>query len=201
MTDAQAAAAEAAPAEAAALVAGERVFLRRVEPADAAEFIRLVRESAGLHHPWMELPNTAGEFATYLGRFGSSKVNIGLNVCERGTGAIVGGINMNNVVHGRFLNAALGYWAFAGTAGRGYLSEGLQLVMRYAFGHLGLHRLEANIQPGNTASIRLVRRNGFRYEGTSPDYLFIDGAWRDHERWAITAELAAAATPGETSRG
>jgi ribosomal-protein-alanine N-acetyltransferase len=192
MTDAQPS--PAAAAAAGVLVAGERVFLRRVEAADLAEFTRLVRESAGLHHPWMELPATAGAFAAYLSRFETSKVNIGLNVCERGTGAIVGGINMNNIVHGRFLNAALGYWAFAGAAGRGYLSEGLKLVMRYAFGDLGLHRLEANIQPGNTASIRLVKRNGFRYEGTSPDYLFIDGAWRDHERWAITTEMADAAT-------
>jgi ribosomal-protein-alanine N-acetyltransferase len=186
-----------------ALVTGERVYLRRIEAGDEAEFTRLVRESAGLHYPWMELPATAGEFATYIARF-ESEVNIGLNVCERGSGAVVGGVNMNNIVHGRFLNAYLGYWAFAGTAGRGYLSEGLRLVMRYAFGQLGLHRLEANIQPGNTASIRLVKRNGFRYEGTSPDYLFIGGAWRDHERWAITAEMVeptAGGTLPETQEG
>jgi [ribosomal protein S5]-alanine N-acetyltransferase len=181
----------------ATLVAGERVFLRHLTAADEAEFTRLVRESKALHHPWMELPGTPEEFAAHLTRF-TGAVNEGLAVCDLASGAIVGGINMNNIVHGRFQNAALGYWAFAGTAGRGYLSEGLRLTIRYAFGDLGLHRLEANIQPGNTASIRLVERNGFRFEGTSPDYLFIDGAWRDHERWAITAEmvdLAAAPRP------
>lgn len=176
-------------AEAAAVVTGERVFLRPVEAGDEAEFIGLTRASAALHHPWMELPTTAGGFAAYLARFEEPKVNIGMNVCVRGTGALAGGINMNNIVYGRFRNAALGYWAFAGSTGRGYLSEGLRLVMRYAFGELDLHRLEANVQPGNTASIKLVKRNGFRYEGTSPGYLFIDDAWRDHERWAITAEM------------
>jgi [ribosomal protein S5]-alanine N-acetyltransferase len=176
-------------AGAGALVTGERVFLRSITAADEAEFTRLVRESADLHRPFMELPSTPADFAAYLRRFEPPAQNIGLNVCARDTGALVGGFNLNNIVRGRFRSAAIGYWAFAGTAGRGYMSDGLQLVIQYAVGELGLHRLEANIQPGNEASIRLVKRNGFRYEGFSPDYLFISGAWRDHEHWAITAEM------------
>jgi ribosomal-protein-alanine N-acetyltransferase len=70
------------------------------------------------------------------------------------------------------------------------MSEALKLVVSYAFGELGLHRLEANVQPENAASIRLVQRSGFRNEGYSPHYLFIDGDWRGHERWAITREMA-----------
>lgn len=176
-------------AGAGALVTGERVFLRHITAADEAEFTRLVRASADLHGLFMELPGTPGEFASYLSRFEPSSPNVGLNVCARDTGALVGGFNLNNIVYGRFLNSAIGYWAFAGTAGRGYMSEGLQLVIRYAFGELGLHRLEANIQPTNEGSIKLVKRNGFRYEGTSPDYLFISDAWREHEHWAITVEM------------
>ena len=63
--------------------------------------------------------------------------------------------------------------------------EGLQLVIREAFGPLELHRLEANIQPGNERSIRLVQGAGFRMEGHSPRYLRIAGKWRDHQRWAL----------------
>src|SRR5262249_20323736 len=109
-----------------------------------------------------------------------------LLVCVRGTGAIAGMVNINSIIRGRLQSGALAYAAFAPTAGQGYLTEGLDLVVRYAFEQLRLHRLEAQIQPGNHASIKLVRRVGFRHEGLSPEFLFIDGAWRDHERWAIT---------------
>ena len=110
---------------------------------------------------------------------------------QRDGGGIAGFVNINNIVEGGFLCGALGYGAFAHAAGRGLMSEGLGLVVRYAFGTMGLHRLELNVQPGNAASIALARRCGFRLEGFSPAFIHIDGAWRDHERWAITAEMTA----------
>ena len=64
-----------------------------------------------------------------------------------------------------------------------------------AFSKLGLHRLEANIQPENTASIALAKRVGFQKEGFSPRYLKIRGRWRDHERWAIVADGGAVVRP------
>jgi ribosomal-protein-alanine N-acetyltransferase len=68
------------------------------------------------------------------------------------------------------------------------MTEGLKQVTRYGFGSLGLHRLEANIQPENVASIALVRACGFRKEGYSPRYLKVRGRWRDHERWALLSD-------------
>ncbi|MGW5421595.1 GNAT family N-acetyltransferase [Streptomyces sp. NPDC003943] len=167
---------------------GTRVGLRPFTAADADEFTARARESRELHAPWLFPPLTAEAYAAYAGQLTGNPCRAGFLVCDTADGSIAGFININNIVRGGFLSGALGYGAFAHAAGRGLLTEGLGLVLAYAFGPLGLHRLEANIQPGNTASRALVRRAGFRLEGFSPAMLFIDGAWRDHERWAITAE-------------
>jgi [ribosomal protein S5]-alanine N-acetyltransferase len=168
--------------------AATRVSLRRIARGDQDELIALAVASTELHHPWIRLPVRAAEFESYVARFEQPGA-VGLLVCERQTGGIAGLININNIVRGSFQCGAIGYAAFAPLAGRGYLSEGLRLAVALAFGELGLHRLEANIQPGNEASRRLVRRLGFRLEGYSPAFLRVDGAWRDHERWAITSEM------------
>jgi ribosomal-protein-alanine N-acetyltransferase len=101
--------------------------------------------------------------------------------------SLVGYADITNVVRGIFLSAYLGYYAFRGHERQGLMTEGLRLIIRYGFGELRLHRLEANIQPGNAASIALVKACGFSKEGYSPSYLKIRGRWRDHERWALLA--------------
>ena len=176
-----------------------RVVLRTIAAGDQDEFLGLARASVGLHHPWYAMPMTPDEFRAYLARYDRPATE-GFLVCQRDGGAIAGTVTVDSIVRGRFQSATLSYAAFAPAAGRGYMSEGLALVLEYAFQELRLHRLEANIQPGNQASLRLVQRLGFRREGYSPAMLFIDGAWRDHERWAITREMTdlPAVTPHPT---
>ncbi len=106
----------------------------------------------------------------------------------RRSGDLVGVINLSEIVRGAFQSAYLGYYAFAPHAGQGLMAEGVRLVIRDAFRRLRLHRLEAGVQPGNRASLALVRALGFRREGYSPRYLKIAGRWRDHERWALTRD-------------
>ncbi|MGB8939919.1 MAG: GNAT family protein [Streptomyces sp.] len=176
------------------LAEGPRVGIRPYTYADGPEFTARARESRELHRPWLFPPTTDEAYAAYAGGLIEGRGRAGFLVCERGRedapgGAIAGFININNIVAGAFRCGALGYGAFVHAAGRGLMNEGLGLVTRYAFEVLDLHRLEINVQPGNTASIALARGRGFRLEGFSPDFLHIDGAWRDHQRWALTAEM------------
>ncbi|MCY0950807.1 GNAT family N-acetyltransferase [Streptomyces sp. H27-S2] len=172
---------------------GGRVGLRPLRAADGPEFTARAHESRELHRPWLFPPATLEEFEPYAARLAGGDGRAGFLVCERATGAIAGFVNVNNIVRGVFECGALGYGAFAHAAGRGLFREALALVLDHSFAPegegLGLHRLEANVQPGNAASIALVRGAGFRLEGLSPDFLHVDGAWRDHERWAITATM------------
>jgi [ribosomal protein S5]-alanine N-acetyltransferase len=165
--------------------------MRRVElstpgPADQAEFLAAMRASRRLHRPWLYPPLTPEAYRAYLARLDSRK--IGYLARRREDGAIVGWLNVSEIVRLGFQNGYIGYGGIAGFTGQGYMTEALDLVLREAFGPLGLHRLEANIQPGNAPSIALAERAGFVYEGFSERYLKIGGRWRDHERWALRAE-------------
>src|SRR6185437_13895970 len=167
-----------------------RVSLRPLGPDDQDEYIARARASADLHYPWYSTPTTPEAFQAYLVRL-SQPATEGFVVCLREDGTMAGMITIDSIIRGRYQSASVSYAAFAPAAGKGYMSEGLALVLRYAFCEMRLHRLEANIQPANRASLRLVGRLGFRKEGYAPAMLFIDGAWRDHERWAITREMTA----------
>ncbi len=170
--------------------AAGRVYLRTVDGNDRTEFLELMRGSRHLHQPWISPPLTDATFNGYLARTRRDD-HEGLLVCTRSDDAIVGVININNIVRGSFLSASLGYYAGAPFAGQGLMREGLELVKGYAFYTLGLHRLEANIQPENHRSIALVQQCGFEREGLSPEFLFIDGQWRDHERWTAVHDRRA----------
>lgn len=167
------------------LASGPPVSLHAPTERDESEYLAAVAASGELHEPWIFPPASHAAFAAYLDRV-REPAHAGFFL--RTEGRLVGVININNIIMGAFRSGYLGYYAFTGGEGRGCMTAGLRLVVDRAFGELGLHRLEANIQPGNTRSLALVRRLGFKSEGFSPRYLFIAGAWRDHERWAITAE-------------
>jgi ribosomal-protein-alanine N-acetyltransferase len=164
-----------------------RILIRPPGRADMKAFLVAAAASRKLHKPWVTAPGTPEKFRAYVKRMNTPE-NQGFLVCRKSDGALVGVINVSNIVRGLFRSAYLGYYVFSGHEGQGLMAEGLKAVMRHAFSKMKLHRLEANIQPGNAPSIALVKACGFRKEGFSPRYLKIGGRWRDHERWAVTAD-------------
>jgi ribosomal-protein-alanine N-acetyltransferase len=163
-----------------------QVLIREPTLADMKEFLVAAQRSRSLHRPWVAAPTTPAQFKAYLLRM-QPPANVAFLVCRRHDHAIAGVVNVSNIVRGLFRSAYLGYYAFAGFERQGLMRDGLSAVVRHCFKVLKLHRLEANVQPANAASIALVAACGFTKEGYSPRYLKIGGRWRDHERWAIRA--------------
>ena len=146
-----------------------------------------MQASRAFHRPWASAPTNKERFGSYLADAMRADFEAML-VCRRDDDAILGFFNLSHITRGPFQSAYLGYAVGKTYARQGYMREALELVLRHAFLRLGLHRIEANIQPGNRASIALARGAGFRREGFSRRYLKIGGRWRDHERWAILVD-------------
>ena len=165
----------------------KRVFLRAPEPADCNELIALYKSSRA-HFRGLTNANFDRERFDQLLIDAEKETNAYFLVCRIEDDAIIGSLNFSQIFRRGFQNTYLGYQLFAGFTGNGYMTEAVELGLKYAFFELKLHRVEANVQPSNKSSIGVLRRNGFAKEGFSRRYLKINGRWRDHERWAILKE-------------
>jgi len=176
------------------LANGARVTLRYPRLEDEAEYSELVQASRELHRPWEPLrpegaPPASSQAAFFDWLMGADDPRTErMLLCRSSDGVIVGRFHLNEIVRGAFHSAYMSYWVGAPFSGQGFMREGMELVLEHAFTTLGLHRVEANIQPANAPSIALAKGAGLRLEGYSERYLKIAGEWADHERWAMTIE-------------
>lgn len=182
-----------AATECSPLRTGRHVFIRYPVESDRAEFIALRRASRDYLERWEPRPargfdpwgNDAFDRELKLADTDSSQRYL---ICRKHDGAILGRISLGGIIRGDFHSCFIGYWIGSPHAGRGSMTEALDLTLRHLFLTLKLHRAEANIQPHNAPSRRVAEKCGLRLEGVSPKYLRIAGKWADHERWAITIE-------------
>ena len=163
--------------------------LRRVTRADGPALVEGHLRSRALHGDWLRPFADLAGFALWH-EHGLLGGRISFIAAEPDTGEICGVVSLSEIVLGAFRSAYLGYYGMAGFERRGLMTAAVRAAVRFAFDELELHRVEANIQPGNAASVALVRRLGFRLEGFSPRYLKVGGEWRDHERWALLSDEA-----------
>lgn len=169
---------------------GGRVLIRSPVAADETAYLDAVRRSADLIRPWNPVASRPGDFHRLLAEISAPDAE-SFFVVNRADDGLAALVNIRGITRGRFQNATIGYNAYLPYAGTGRTREGMELMVAYCFDTvhgLGLHRLEINIQPGNEPSLALAQRLGFRLEGRSPRMLYLNGAWRDHERYALTVE-------------
>jgi [ribosomal protein S5]-alanine N-acetyltransferase len=173
---------------------GLRVYLRAPSQRDYEAWSSVREASQAFLQPWE--PSWASDelsrdaFRRRLRAYG--------DVVRAGTGAphfifrhdddtLVGGINLNNIQRGIAQYCSVGYWIGQPYARRGYMHDALRTLVAFALNELKLHRVEANCLPANTASLTLLEKTGFSFEGKSRAFLKINGAWEDHLRYAILA--------------
>ncbi|MBC6404868.1 MAG: GNAT family N-acetyltransferase [Rhodospirillales bacterium] len=166
---------------------GARVTLRPMRSKDWRQWSRLRATSRHFLTPWEPIwPADALTRGAYRQRLkisdteGRGGHGYTLHIFRREDEALMGAITLTHIRRGVAQMGTLGYWIGEPYARQGYMTEALELVARFAFRDLGLHRLEAACLPGNQPSQRLLRRLGFREEGLARSYLRIDGQWADH---------------------
>jgi ribosomal-protein-alanine N-acetyltransferase len=168
------------------------VQLRIVRMRDAKQLERLILGNRDWLRPWEATnpvgPNSFDIRGMVRGLIKNMDAGQGLPFVIEYRGEIVGQLNVANIVFGSVSSAVVGYWVAPEFAGKGITPTAVALVTDYLFNVTGLHRVEIDIRPENVASIRVVEKLGFRYEGLKERYIHINGAWRDHFVFALTHE-------------
>jgi [ribosomal protein S5]-alanine N-acetyltransferase len=177
---------------------GPRVMLRALEVGDYDAWRAIRIGSRDWLEPWEPLPEPGSpdpliDREAFRARCGAwerqrqfdTAYGFGLFLRD---GSLLGEISLGSVLRGPFQSCFIGYWIGSEHAGRGYIPEGVVLIIRYGFEELMLHRMEAVIVPRNDKSRRVADKLGLRDEGTASRFLQIQGVWEDHVRYAITRE-------------
>lgn len=174
--------------------AGDSVYVRPPEAGDWREWAELRAESRSFLEPWE--PIWAEDALTRESyrrrrqrclRDARGEEGYALFVVRALDDALLGGINVSNIVRGLRMSCSIGYWIGQRYARNGYMTEAVRIILGFAFVELRLQRVEAGCVPSNVASAGLLRNLGFREEGYARKYLNINGQWHDHRLFAILA--------------
>jgi ribosomal-protein-alanine N-acetyltransferase len=172
---------------------GVGLLLRPLVVADGPTFHSVRRANAAWLEPWdatsPDPQSAARSFEELVAQYESEAVSgRSLPLVVEVGGRLVGQVNAGTIVLGSFRSCTIGYWVSRSVAGQMVTPTALAVLGDHLVGTVGLHRVEVNIRPENTASLAVVRKLGFRSEGRRRNYLHIAGAWRDHLSFALTTE-------------
>ena len=181
------------------------VRLRIVRIKDAKSLERLILGNREWLRPWEatnpEGPTSFDVRAQVRGLLKQMDVQSGLPFVIEIDGEIVGQLNVSNILFGSVSSCVLGYWIAPEFAGREITTTAVALATDYMFNVVGIHRVEIDIRPENNASLRVVQKLGFRYEGLKERYIHINNDFRDHYIFALTYEEVRAGVLNRWTRG
>jgi ribosomal-protein-alanine N-acetyltransferase len=186
-----------AAASATPVLSNDRLMLRAATMADYKEWRTLRKVSREFLKPyeprWTEADLARHVFAARIKRAGveateGTDFNFFIFLKQASGTQLVGGVTLSNIRRRAAQHATLGYWMGEQFAGKGIMSEAVSLLLPFAFVTLDLHRIHAAFLPFNTASRRVLEKNGFREEGYAESYLQIDGKWADHVLFGLNRE-------------
>lgn len=167
------------------------VRVRLVRKRDASALESLILGNRAWLRPWEATnphgPNSFDIKAMIRGLLRQANEMTGLPMVIEHRGEIVGQLNVANILYGSVSSASVGYWISPDAAGQNITPIAVALVTDYLFNDVGLHRVQIDIRPENAPSLRVVEKLGFRYEGKKVAYIHINGDWRDHYSFALTA--------------
>ena len=172
------------------------IVLRPLRYRDASAWREVRERNAAWLKPWEgTLPAEADRVAEMPGSFAQmvrrqrheARARLAMPWVIEVEGTFAGQLTLGGISWGSLRGGYIGYWIDERWAGRGIVPMSVAMACDFAFGSLGMHRIEINIRPENAASLRVVEKLGLRQEGMSPQYLHIDGGWRDHVRFAVLA--------------
>lgn len=181
------------------------VRLRLVKKRDAKQLERLILGNREWLRPWEATNPSAPNSFDIRGMVRDLLRQVdnlsGLPFVIEVDGEVVGQLNVANILFGSVSSAVIGYWVSPEVAGRGVATTAVALASDYLFTTVNIHRVEIDIRPENLASLRVVEKLGFRYEGLKERYIHINGAWRDHYVFALTREEVASGILNRWVRG
>ncbi len=168
------------------------VTIRGVRGRDARQLDRELMDNRRWLRTW-EATNPRGPMnfdvrASIRSLVANARAGLGLPFVIEYDGEIAGQLNVSSIAWGSVSSATIGYWVAERFAGKSITPTAVALATDYCFSQLGLHRMEICIRPENDASLRVVEKLGFRYEGLRRRFIHINGDWRDHFCFALVAE-------------
>ncbi|MGV8885341.1 MAG: GNAT family N-acetyltransferase [Microbacteriaceae bacterium] len=168
------------------------ITIRPIRVRDAKALERELLDNRGWLRKW-EATNPVGPMSfdvrgSIRHLLSNARAGFGLPFIVEYKGALAGQLNVSGITYGSLSSATIGYWVSERFAGLGLTPTAVALATDHCFFGVGLHRMEICIRPENEPSLRVVEKLGFRYEGLRRRYIHINGDWRDHFCFALTAE-------------